>query len=119
MTLEPTRATEMQNHELNEALDADAAEDLDGLSIKNQRLARIDEYEESAVSRSDPLAAVIGMGSAVLQRVFEDLGAAVLEVLDTHPHTLDNLRELTPEIRLMLSLRNAIEKDLDIQTHDA
>ena len=83
MEAEPTDAREMRDHELNEALEAHAAEELDGLSIQNQRLARVQEYEEAALARSDPFAAVIGMGNAYLQRVFEHLGAAILDELDS------------------------------------
>ena len=109
----------MRDDELNEALEAHAAEELDGLSIQNQRLARIQEYEEAAVSRSDPFAAVIGMGNAYLQRVFEHLGAAVLDELDSRPHTVEELREFGPEIRLLVKLRNSIETDLAFQAPDA
>ena len=119
MGAEPTDAREMQDHELNEVLETHAAEELDGLSIHNQRLARIQEYEEAAVSRSDPFAAVIGMGNAHLQRVFEHLGAAILDELDGRTHTVEELRELGPEIRLLVKLRNSIETDIAVQPPDA
>jgi hypothetical protein len=119
MESEPTDARKMPDHELNEALDAHAAEELDGLSMQNQRLARIEEYEEAAVSRSDPLAAVIGMGNAYLQRIFEHLGAAVLDELDSHAYTVEEFRELSPEIRLLAKLRKLIETDLELQPPDA
>jgi hypothetical protein len=119
MQAEPTDAREMRDDELNEALEAHATEELDGLSIQNQRLARVQEYEEAAVSRSDPFAAVIGMGNAYLQRVFEHLGAAILDELDSRAHTVDELREFGPEIRLLVKLRNSIETDLAVQPPDA
>jgi hypothetical protein len=87
----------MPDHELNEVLEAHAAEELDGLSIQNQRLARVQEYEEASVSRSDPFAAVIGMGNAYFQRVFEHLGAAILDELDSRAHTVEELREFARE----------------------
>jgi hypothetical protein len=119
MGAEATDAREMRDHELNEALETHAEDELDGLSIQNQRLARIQEYEEAAVSRSDPFAAVIGMGNAHFQRVFEHLGAAILEELDSHPHSVEELREFGPEIRLLVKLRSAIETDLEVQPPEA
>lgn len=107
------------DYELNEALEADLAQESDGLTIQNQRLARIQEYEESALSRIDPLDAVIGIGNASFQRVFEHLGAAVLEELDSHAHTVDEFRKIGPEIRLLVKLRNTIETDLAVQSHNA
>jgi hypothetical protein len=91
------------------------AEELDGLSMPNRRRARVDEFEEDAISRSDSYAAVIGMGSAYLQRVFEALGAALLEEIDSHPLTVQELRALNPEIRMLVKLRSAIETDLEVQ----
>src|SRR6188768_1313504 len=99
MEAERTDAREMRDHELNEALEAYTAEELDGLSVQNQRLAKIQKYEDAAVSRSDPFAAVIGMGNAYLQRVFEHLGTAILDELDTRAHTVEEFREFSPEIR--------------------
>ena len=107
-----------QDNELNEPLETNAADDPDGLTIQNQRPARILEYEEAAL-RTDPLAAVIGIGNAHFQRIFEHLGSAVLDVIDSGPQTVEQLRELAPEIRLMLKLRNAIEADLAVQSPDA
>ena len=115
MKAEPTNVREMPDNELNEALEAHAVEELDGLSIQNQRLARVQEYEEAALSRSDPFAAVIGMGNAHLQRVFEHLGAAILDELDSRAHTVEEFREFGPEIRLLVKLRNSIETDLAFQ----
>jgi hypothetical protein len=109
----------MGDHELNEALETHAEDELDGLSIQNQRLAMIQEYEEAAVSRSDPFAAVIGMGNAHFQRVFEHLGAAILEELDSHPHSVQEIREFEPEIRLLVKLRNSMETDLEVQPPEA
>lgn len=119
MGAKPTAARQMPDHELNEVLESHAAEELDGLSIQNQRLARVQEYEEAAVSRPDPFAAVIGMGNADLQRVFEHLSAAILDELDSRAHTVDELREFSPEIRLLLKLRKSIETDLAVQPPDA
>lgn len=119
METEPTDARMMRDDELNEALAAHAAEELGGLSIENRRLERIQEYEEAALSRPDPFAAVIGLGNASLQRVFEHLGKALLDAMDGHPHTVDELRELSPEIRLLVKLRKLIETDLAIQPSDA
>jgi hypothetical protein len=119
MEAERTDARETRYQELNEALEVNSVEELDGLNIQNQRLARVQEYEEAAVSRSDPFAAVIGMGSASFQRIFEHLGAAILDELDGRAHTFEELRELTPEIRLLVKLRDAIEKDFEVQAPDA
>lgn len=119
MDAESNDASKMRDQQLNESLEAHGQDDLDGLSIRNQRLARIQEYEEAAVSRPDPFAAVIGMGNASLQRVFEHLGAAIVEELDSRPHTVGEIRELEPEIRLLVKIRNSIETDLAVQTSDA
>jgi hypothetical protein len=105
----------MSDDELNEALEVHRAEEFDGLSLQNQRLAIIQEYEEAALLRADPFAAVIGMGNAYLQRIFEHLGAAVLDELDTRAPGIAELRELVPEIRLLTKLRNAIQTDLAFQ----
>ena len=59
------------------------------------------------------------MGNAYLQRVFEHLGAAILDELDSRAHTVEELRELGPEIRLLVKLRNSIETDLSVQPPDA
>jgi hypothetical protein len=118
MEMEPMEVGKMRDHELNEALEAHAAED-DELSVQNERLAKIQEYEEAALSRSDPFGAVLGMGNATLQRIFEHLGAAILEEMDSRPHTLEELREFEPGIRLMVKLRNCVETDLALQPPDA
>ena len=116
---EPNNTHDMQDEELNEALDAHSAEELDGLSMQHQRQARVDEYEEAAVSQPNPYAAVSGMGGAFCQRIFEPLGPAVLVELDSHPHTVEEIREYEPEIRLLVKLRNSVEADLAFQANDA
>ncbi len=105
----------MEDHELNQALER--AEELDGLSLQHQRLARIQEYEELALARSDPFAAVLGMGTSHLAKLFEHLGKAVLDDLESQAPTLTALREVGPEIRLLLKLRSAMETDLEFQHH--
>ena len=55
------------------------------------------------------------MGNAYFQRIFEHLGAAILDELDSRAHTVEELRELAPEIRLLVKLRNSIETDLAFQ----
>jgi hypothetical protein len=117
MAAETTDAREARDYALN-AQEPKDADELDELQLKNQRLARIQEYEEAAVSRTDPLAAVIGMGNADLQRIFEHLGAAILDAIDSRSHTVEELRELAPDIRLLVKLRNAIETDLAFQSTD-
>ena len=118
--MDPERADahKIQDDELNEALETDPAEERDGLSIQNQRLARIQEYEEAAISRPDSQAAVIGMGSASFQRMFEHLSEAIVNRLDSYPHTLEEVRELSPEMRLALKLWSTVETDLTLQTSD-
>jgi hypothetical protein len=118
MEAQSSNAHKMQDQELNEALEAYSEKDCEVLSFRNQRLARVHEYEEAAVSRPDPFAAVIGMGNADLQRVFDHLSAAILEVMDSRKHTVDELREFSPDIRLLLKLRKSIETDIAIQTQD-
>jgi hypothetical protein len=39
--------------------------------------------------------------------------------MDSRPHTVEELRELRPEIRLLVQLRNTIETDLAVQPPDA
>ena len=119
METEPTDTRKMRDDQLNEALETDAAEELDGLSIRNQRLARIQEYEEAAVSRIDPFAALFGFGNADFQRIFDLLSAAIFDELDSRGHTIEVLRELAPEIRLLVKLRNSIALDLAVQPPDA
>ena len=114
MDVQPTNAHKMLDHELNKALDAQSPEDRDGLSIQYQRLAKVQEYEEAALARSNPFAAIIGMGNAHFQRVFEHLGAALLDELDARPNTIAEIREVEPEIRLLLKVRSAMETDLEV-----
>ena len=59
------------------------------------------------------------MGNASFQRIFEHLGAALLDELDSRDHTVAELREYEPEIRLLVKLRNSIETDLDPQLPEA
>lgn len=118
MEAEPTDAREMLDYKLSEALESHAEDELDGLSIQNRRLGRIQEYEDVCLARPDPYAAIIGMGTSSLQRVFEHLGNALLDELDSHTHKLEEVREYTPEIRLLVKLRNAIEADLEFQSAD-
>ena len=115
---EKSTEAQVHDHELNEALEKDAGQELDGLSIRNQRLARILEYEEAALSRSDPHAAVIGMGNAQLQRICEHVGDAVLERWDAHTPTVEEIRELSPQIRLMVAMRKMMDTDLAFQSED-
>ena len=58
------------------------------------------------------------MGAADLQRVFEHLSGAILTELDSRDHTVDELREFGPDIRLLLKLRKSVEMDLAIQKPD-
>jgi hypothetical protein len=104
---------EKLDQELNAALETHSEDELDGLGIRNQRRARIDEYEERAVAHPEPLAALIGMGNADFQRIFEHASTAVLEELDSHPHTVEEIRELAPDIRLLIKLRDSMEWDLE------
>ena len=92
MDMEPTNTDAVSDQELNAALEAHAAEDYDGLSIRNQRRARIQEYEESALSRLDPFAAVIGLGNVIFQSIIEHLGAAILDELNSKAPTLEEMR---------------------------
>jgi hypothetical protein len=108
-----------RDEELNKALKFDDAEVYDDLAIRNQRLARIQEYEESALARRDPLAAVIGLGNADFQRIFECLGTAVLEQLEAGSKSIEEIRELEPEIRLLVKIRKAIETDVALQAREA
>ena len=118
MESESSDARRFGDEELNRALDAYSDEDSDAQNIRNQRLARVHEYEESTVSRADPFAAVIGMGTADLQRVFEHLSGAILAELDNREHTVDEFRELGSDIRLLLKIRKSIEVDLTFQAPD-
>ena len=104
-----------EDHELNLALER--AEELDGLSVQHQRLARIQEYEEMSLARSDPFTAVLGMGTSHLAKIFEHFGTAILEELESQAPTVAALRELGPEFRMLLKLRSAIETDIEFQ-HD-
>jgi hypothetical protein len=47
------------------------------------------------------------------------LGAAILDELDSRAHTVEELREYAPEIRLLVKLRNSVEADLAFQANDA
>jgi hypothetical protein len=89
----------------------EAAEILDDLSMQDRRRAKIDEYEEAAVSRSDPSDAVAGMGNANLLRVTERLTPAVLETLDSEPPTIDVAREIAPVVRLMIRVQALVDSD--------
>jgi hypothetical protein len=84
-----------------------------------QLAQRIDEYEEAAVSRPDPFAAVIGMGAAFCQRIFEHVGTAVLEELDSQPHSVEEIREYEPVFNLLIKFRKSVEADLAFQAHYA
>jgi hypothetical protein len=106
----------MPDEELDKSLKLDDADEYDDLTIRNQRLARIQEYEESAVTRRDPLAAIIGIGNADFQRMFETLGTAILEQIEAGSKSIKELRELGPDIRLLVKIRKAIETDVALQT---
>ena len=112
---------EVTNEQLSDgktSLREDADEVLDGLSIEDRRRARIDEYEESAVSRADPGAALLGMGTANLQRVAEQLGLAILDELENQPPTIDAFRELGPEIRMLAKIHSVVATDVAFQKMD-
>jgi hypothetical protein len=103
----------IEDYELVQALERD--EDLGGLSIHHQRLARIHEYEELSLARSEPCAALLGMGTSHFAKLFELLGKAVLDDLESQTPSLSALREVGPEIRLLLKIRSAIEADFAFQ----
>jgi hypothetical protein len=115
MSISKMSSAALGDGELNRALNIDDADVRDQQTLRNQRLARIQEYEESALIRRDPLAAVIGMGNADLQRIFESLGTAVLEQIESGSKSIEEFRELGPEIRLLVKLRKAIEVDVALQ----
>jgi hypothetical protein len=102
----------VRDDELDSALNLENADDLDELNIRNQRVARILDYEESAVARRDPFAAIIGMGNADMQRMCEYVGAAILERLDCGTKSIEEIREVSPEMRLLVKMRKSIETDL-------
>ena len=45
-----TEAHHVQDNEFDQLSETDVAEDLEGLSMQNQRLSRVLEYEEAAVA---------------------------------------------------------------------
>ena len=117
--MEPLRTDPqaLQDQDLNQALEMDE-EELDGLSLQQRRLARIQEYEEEALARIDPLAAVVGMGTVYLAQLFEYFAKAVVDEFKTQPPTLALCRELTPQVRLLAKLRSAIDTDFEFQQHN-
>jgi hypothetical protein len=119
MSVKHNSANTLPDYVLNEVLDPRAPGDLDGLSIKNQRLARIQEYEEEAISRENPFEAVIGMGNASLQRVFEQYGQALIDAFEGRDPTLEEMRQYSSDIRLLLKVRKSIETDIALQTAHA
>jgi hypothetical protein len=110
-----TNARKISDHELNEALEAHALEDVDGLSIKNQRLASIQEYEEAALARSNPFAAVLGMAGSQMQQISEYLGAAIIAEFESRGGSLEVIRELRPEMGLQIKLIKLAQTDLLFQ----
>jgi hypothetical protein len=115
MDAELTDLPEMSDRELNEALKEHAIEEQDELSIKDRRLARIDEYEEAALSSSDAFAALIGIGNAHLQRIFEHLSTAILEELESRGGSFEAICELNPHMRLLVKMRSSVEKVFAVQ----
>jgi hypothetical protein len=96
---------------LNDALDEHGRGELDGLSMEQQREARILEYEEVAVEQSDPFEAITGMQNASLARIFERLSAAVVKELNSKNHSLQDIREYTTEIKSLVQIQRNIELD--------
>ncbi len=117
--MEPLRTDPqaLQDQDLNQALEMDE-EELDGLSLQQRLLARIQEYEEEALARIDPLAAVVGMGTVYLAQLFEYFAKAVVDEFKTQPPTLALCRELTPQVLLLAKLRSAIDTDFEFQQHN-
>jgi hypothetical protein len=91
-------------------------EELGGLSVQNHRLARIAEFEEDALARPNPYAAVIGFGCADLQRVLGHYSKALLQQLESREHTWEEIRELEPTVRLLLKLQAAVALDLAVDS---
>jgi hypothetical protein len=117
MESKPTDTAPIRDDELNAALEEHVVEDLDHLDSRNLRLARVQEHEEESISRSNPFAAMIGWGTADLQRVFDCYSRVILHEIDNR-NTLAEIRELNPDIRLLLKLREAIETDLEFAFAD-
>ncbi len=108
----PNNPREMDDHELDQAIHLDAAEDADGLSIRNQHLAKIQECEEAALARRDPFSAVGGLGATYLQQIYLHLGHAVVDTLESGSGSLEEIRDLKSEIGLLVKLRKSIETDI-------
>jgi hypothetical protein len=103
---------------LNHALDAASIDDLDAQSMRAKRLALIDCFEEEALERSTPQDALLGASTAVLHRLANALGEALVEYCDSHEPTLELLRDVYPDINLLQKLRRHIEFDRVVAASD-
>ena len=117
--MQTERSEMVPDSELSEALDSPGEKEVAGLDLRAQRSARIDEYEEEAVRRSNPYAAMIGTGTAYLQRILEPYCQAIIEQLNSGSGSIDDVRELTPDIKIVLKLHNAVEADHEFQADEA
>jgi hypothetical protein len=78
------------------------------------RAEAINDYENDALARPDSIDRVLGMASASLQRLFEFVYAAVREETLGSP-SIETVRELESEIRLLIALRRQVVLDRAIR----
>jgi hypothetical protein len=110
-----SKNTNVEVDDFDEPLQPLPDEGLDRASVRSHRAARIDEFEAAAIRRPNSYGAMIGAGTADLQRIFERLSEAVSHQLDAEAPTLVECRSLEPTIRLLLRLREGVALDLAVQ----
>src|SRR3954452_15571167 len=90
--------------ELNQALEAATRGDEEPVTNAELRQMRIDEYEQSCLSRDDPFAAGFGAATADLQRIQAELAEAVLGDIERRPGSLEPFIELKREVKSLIDI---------------
>jgi hypothetical protein len=112
----------MENAQREESIDAQLSRALDDSDrhvsetpLVAKRKALIDAFQQEALERADPFAAIAGYDTGVLMQVYGEVAAAVEQELEAAHPTIEDIRALSPEFTLLVKLRNAISLDLVLQ----
>jgi hypothetical protein len=83
--------------------------------VREQGTLIATDFKRQALSRPSKNGKLSGSMTTFLQWIGAEMGAAIVEELDIHPHTVEDFRELHPEIRLLVKVADVINKDLQLE----
>ena len=69
------------------------------------------DSKRQALSRPSKNGKLNGSMTEFIEWIGEEMAAAIVEELNSHPHTVEDFRDLHPEIRLLVKVTDVVNKD--------